>query len=213
MFHADPHAGNLLYDQDRGELVVLDWALREFLTREQRRQLALLTAMMLLRDPQGITDAILALSQQNRTGHCPTLAPRSGANVGSSHRDRVACELVDHFLEELPVAHLPGAVDAMRLLERAGFAGIRFPAALVMLSKVMFTLDGVLHDIGAPEVRMESVLAAHLLRGWLARPTTLGAPLTFADWLRIELSGLFYGSRVSLQWARAVLARRTAQAA
>ena len=98
----------------------------------------------------------------------------------------------------------------MRLLERAGFAGIRFPAALVMLSKVMFTLDGVLHDVGAPEVRMESVLAAYLLRGWFSAPTTLGAPLSLADWLRLELSALFYGSRLSLQWARGVLAPRAA---
>ncbi len=192
MFHADPHAGNLLYDAERGELVVLDWALREFLTREQRRQLALLVVMMLLRDPHGITEAILELSQSRQS---------------SSRRVRLAREMVGRFLDELPPTRLPGAVEAMRLLERAGFAGIRFPASLVMLSKVMFTLDGVLHDIGAPEVRMESVMASHLLRGWLARPTAIGAPLALADWLRVEFSSLFYGSRVSLQWARGMLAR------
>ena len=29
VFHADPHAGNLLYDEPNRELVVLDWALAE----------------------------------------------------------------------------------------------------------------------------------------------------------------------------------------
>ena len=35
VFHADPHAGNLLYDQRTGELVLLDWALTESLTRDR----------------------------------------------------------------------------------------------------------------------------------------------------------------------------------
>jgi ubiquinone biosynthesis protein len=34
IFHADPHAGNLLYDEPTGELVLLDWALTESLTRD-----------------------------------------------------------------------------------------------------------------------------------------------------------------------------------
>jgi ubiquinone biosynthesis protein len=29
VFHGDPHAGNLLYNRRSGELVILDWALRE----------------------------------------------------------------------------------------------------------------------------------------------------------------------------------------
>ncbi len=199
MFHADPHAGNLLYDTERGELIPLDWALREFLTPNQRRQLALLVVMMLLRDPGGISEAILALSDSPKTS-------------GSSRRAQIVHDLVAGFLQELPVTRLPGAVDAMRLLERAGFAGIRFPAALVMLSKVMFTLDGVLHDIGAPEVHVESVLASYLLRQWVTHPTTVGSPLLLSDWLRVELSGVFYGSRISLQWAHATLARLAAEA-
>src|SRR5579862_822372 len=39
IFHGDPHAGNLLYNNKTGELVILDWALRERLSREQRRHL------------------------------------------------------------------------------------------------------------------------------------------------------------------------------
>ena len=46
MFHADPHAGNLLYDNDKEEVVILDWALTQQLTYSQRRHLALLFIMI-----------------------------------------------------------------------------------------------------------------------------------------------------------------------
>ena len=52
IFHADPHAGNLLYDETNRELVVLDWALAERLSLESRRQLVLLSVMMTLRNPR-----------------------------------------------------------------------------------------------------------------------------------------------------------------
>jgi predicted unusual protein kinase regulating ubiquinone biosynthesis (AarF/ABC1/UbiB family) len=37
VFHADPHAGNLLYDEPNRELIVLDWALSERLSLAARR--------------------------------------------------------------------------------------------------------------------------------------------------------------------------------
>ena len=37
IFHADPHAGNLLYDRHTGDVALVDWALMEHLSREQRR--------------------------------------------------------------------------------------------------------------------------------------------------------------------------------
>ena len=63
IFHGDPHAGNLLYSNKTSELVILDWALRERLSREQRRHLALLFLMVSLRDPVGTSNEIVALSQ------------------------------------------------------------------------------------------------------------------------------------------------------
>jgi ubiquinone biosynthesis protein len=54
LFHGDPHAGNLLYDHKSGEIVILDWALTERLSRDQRRYVALLVMMVALRDADGI---------------------------------------------------------------------------------------------------------------------------------------------------------------
>ena len=50
IFHADPHAGNLLYDEDAKELIVLDWALTGRLSRTDRRYVARLIVMMTFRD-------------------------------------------------------------------------------------------------------------------------------------------------------------------
>ena len=64
VFHADPHAGNLLYDEPNRELVLLDWALAERLSLESRRNLVMLVVMMILQNPAGVLDAILALRRR-----------------------------------------------------------------------------------------------------------------------------------------------------
>ena len=62
VFHADPHAGNLLYDEPNRELVILDWALAERLSLESRRRLVMLALMMVLRNRTGVCDAAQALA-------------------------------------------------------------------------------------------------------------------------------------------------------
>ena len=62
----------------------------------------------------------------------------------------MVAEMVKNFLDELPAWRLPSGADAMRLLERVAMKGIKFPGSLIMLSKVVFTLDGVLEDVGGP---------------------------------------------------------------
>src|SRR5215469_13927555 len=49
VFHADPHAGNLLYNEPHRELVILDWALTERLSLAARRQVVMLAVMTVLR--------------------------------------------------------------------------------------------------------------------------------------------------------------------
>lgn len=191
MFHADPHAGNLLYDTSTGELVLLDWALTEHLSRDQRRHLATLFLMIALRDPAGVCNAIEALRRERH-----------------SHKQRQAQlvhDCVASFLNELPFRPLPGAVDAMRLVERLAYQGVRFPAPLIMLRKVLFTLDGILHDIAGGNANLEFALARHAMRSWTTNLGALGFPLFPADWLRLQSSALFYGNRVWLQGALRVL--------
>jgi len=191
LFHADPHAGNLLYDQRTGELVILDWALTEHLGRVQRRHLAMLFLMIVLRDPVGACDAIYALS------------PREGRRERSKVRLIRAC--VTRFMDELPVKHVAGAVDAMSLLERIAFEGVRLPASLVMFRKALFTLDGILHDLGAPDFSMESVMARHLIQNWIGSWKAIGSPLSLRDWLQVQCSALLFPGRLWVRGAETVL--------
>jgi ubiquinone biosynthesis protein len=198
MFHADPHAGNLLYDKETGNLVILDWALTERVSREQRRQLAMLFFMTALRDPDGICSQIQMMSRGG--------AKRKGSQV------KIIRECVDHFVAHLPVTRMPGSADTLNLLESIALKGVRLPAPLIMLRKVLFTLDGVLHDIGGPDVNVVSVLARHATPLWLTSWKAFGAPLSLRDWLKVQSSALGYGGRLWWQGAQALVEKSRSNA-
>ncbi|MFZ3212628.1 MAG: AarF/UbiB family protein [Terriglobales bacterium] len=193
LFHADPHAGNLLYNGRTGELIIIDWALRERLSRGQRRQLALLFLMVALRDPVGAANAITALAE--RPG-------RRGSRKAELIRDRVR-----RFVDALPLTRLPSATDAMRLLEEVAFQGVRFPGPLIMLSKVLFTLDGILQDIGGDGASMGAVMARHVARRWLTDRAAIASPLTSKDWITVQCSALLYSSRLWIKGEQTILNR------
>jgi len=183
IFHADPHAGNLLYQNQSGTLTLLDWALTGDITEEQRRQLALLFVMTLLRDQDGVCAAIQALS------------PRGNKRIAT--QIRVVREEVRRLFEELPLSRLPQAVDVMHLLERIAWQGVRLPSNLVMLRKTVFTLDGIMHELAGSNANMEFMIARRLLQQWLKSPASAGWPLSARDWLAVYWSALFYGNRVA----------------
>lgn len=193
IFHGDPHAGNLLYDNHSGDLTIIDWALRERLSREQRRHLALLFLTISLRDPVGVSEAVMALSQ-NRV------------RTGSTRAQKIH-NTVKTFIDELPVNRLVSGADAMRLLERIAMRGIRFPGPLVMLSKVMFTLDGILTDIAGDSSGMGFTIARHVAQHWLSDRAAFRSPLIARDWLTLQCSALLYTGRLWLQCEQAILDR------
>jgi ubiquinone biosynthesis protein len=193
IFHGDPHAGNLLYNNRTGELTIIDWALRERLSHDQRRHLALLFLMVTLRDPVGTCNEVLALTQQ----HIRSASPRG----------RMISELVTRFLGELPA--VPSGVDAMVLLERIAMKGIKFPGPLIMLSKVMFTLDGILGDVGGSSKGMGFglTIARHVAQHWIKNRKEFRSPLKTRDWITLQCSALLYGSRLWLRGEQAILDR------
>lgn len=193
IFHGDPHAGNLLYNNRTDELTIIDWALRERLSREQRRHLALLFLLVSLRDPVGASGEVAALSQ-------------STIRAGSP-KQRMIRAVVTQFLDEIPVKRLPTPVDAMRLLERIAFKDVKFPGALIMLSKVLFTLDGILHDIGGSDSGMGLTIARDVARHWISDRKAFRSPLKTTDWLTLQTSALLLGSRLWLRGEQAILDR------
>lgn len=197
IFHGDPHAGNLLYDNRTGELTIIDWALRERLSREQRRHLALLFLMVTLRDPVGTCNEVLALGQ-------PQIR-------STSARGRMVAKFVAKFLGELPAARWSSGVDAMLLLERLAMEGVRFPGPLIMLSKVMFTLDGILGDVqgssGGMGMRFGVTIARHVAEHWIRNRREFRSPLMSGDWMTLQCSALLYTPRLWLRGEQALLDR------
>ena len=178
IFHADPHAGNLLYDETNRELVVLDWALAESLSLDARRQLVLLSVMMTLRNAEGVRQAVRDLAL--------------GAGRGNRDRLDVADAAVRQFFEQLPPDASPGTLDAMRLLDRIALQGIHFPPPLFLFRKIVLTLDGVLYDVAGHAVRIDEVIAREFLTRCAASLGWFHAPLQWKDFAAIEWNALKY---------------------
>jgi predicted unusual protein kinase regulating ubiquinone biosynthesis (AarF/ABC1/UbiB family) len=180
IFHADPHAGNLLYDETNRELVVLDWALAERLSLESRRQLVLLSVMMTLRNPEGVRHAIRDLALSSSRGNHTRLG--------------VIDSCVSRFFEEMAPDASPGTLDAMRLLDRIALEGVHFPPPLFLFRKIVLTLDGV----AGPGVRIDQVIAREFLTRCAASLGLFHAPLEWRDFAAIEWNALAYPFR---RWA------------
>jgi ubiquinone biosynthesis protein len=193
IFHGDPHAGNLLYNKRTRELIILDWALRERLSRDQRRHLSLLFLMVALRDPVGTCSEVLSLGQRHIRS--------------SSARGQMIAHAVASFLDDLPMSHMPNAVDAMRLLESIALKGVKFPGPLIMLSKVMFTLEGILSDVGGSKTGMDLAIAGRLAQHWLSDRKAFRSPLVTRDWITLQCSALLYTARLWMRCEQAILDR------
>lgn len=190
LMHADPHAGNLFYNEQSRELIILDWALTERLSRESRRRLAMLVIMTILRDPAGVAEQIAALSVSARD---------NPAQIG------LITSRVGQFFAEFPAGEKPGALDAMQFLDTLAIEGVRFPASLAMFRKVLFTLDGVLLDVAGEGVRMDQDIMREFVLRLVSSFGAYISPLTLGDFVTIERSGLLYPVR---NWAAKRLGSR-----
>lgn len=188
VFHADPHAGNLLYDEPNRELIVLDWALAEHLSLETRRRLILLAVMAGLENIDGVKETVRAL---RRRGH------RGRDSARAIDRE------VDRFFAELPRGHVCGVLDTMRLLDRIALEGVAFDAPLFLFRKSLFTLDGVLHDVAGEEVRIDYAMLRNFATRWAASLGLFISPLGVRDLLSMEWNVLLYPARA---WKRHVAA-------
>jgi len=186
VFHADPHAGNLLYDEPNRELVILDWALADRLSLEARRHLVMLAVMMILGNREGVCQAIAGLSRRDERGR-----HASQRWIGRS---------VNQFFERLPAGHGPGVLDAMRLLDEIALEGVRFPAALFLFRKILFTLDGVLHDVAGPDVRIDHIIAREFLTRWVASFGVFYAPLVMKDVVSVGWNAVRRSGRAIRDW-------------
>lgn len=177
LFHADPHAGNLLMTEDRS-LAILDWSLVGRLSAAQRTQVVQIMLGALSLDAQRITRAITAL--------------------GQSRPDETALrDVVAKALEQIYRGRFPGFAWMLELLDRAMLlAKMRFGRDLLLFRKSVLTLQGVIADI-SPRDSFNRVITAAVLsqisREWaervFARPTSrdFGSRLS-----NFDLMSLYY---------------------
>ncbi len=151
VFHADPHAGNLLVDTRSHELIILDWSLTEELSLAERRQLVMLVSALFLRDEQLIFHAINEL--------------RIGETNYTDKRTEAVFRIIHDYLANLPIIHLPKLKDVLQLLDDIALTGVRFSSGLLIFRKVLLTLDGVLKDITS-QLPLESVIAHYAFKEW-----------------------------------------------
>jgi len=153
IFHADPHAGNLMHTDD-GRLGVLDWSLVGHLDKTEREQTAQIVLGALSLDAVRIARAIAALAVEEP--------------------DETALrEVVAQAVGRLYRNELPGLAWLMSLLADAMFkAGIRFGEDLVLFRKAILTLESVAADVSTC-TSLSQVLplsgGAQLLREWARR--------------------------------------------
>jgi ubiquinone biosynthesis protein len=128
LFHADPHAGNLILDPD-GRLAIIDWSLVGRLTREQRAHVVHIVLGAWTLDAVRITRALSSLA------------------VGMVDANRLRV-VADRALQRVRRGVRPGFCWLVSLLDEAAIAGgVRFDRHLLMFRKTLLTLEGVIDDL------------------------------------------------------------------
>lgn len=156
LFHADPHAGNLLVTTE-GKLGILDWGLTGRLFKRERIAIAELLIGGLTLDGVRIENAVRRLGR-------PLHEPKIEAAITAA-------------LAQVRRATLPGFRWALSLLDRLYLdSAVAFPARLELFRRALFTLEGVLADLSASFSPDRALIQAALRQVMVDWPRRLLAP-------------------------------------
>jgi len=156
--HADPHPGNLLVDEQTGNLILMDWALAERIEPEDRHQILLFVSAMLLRDDKLLVNALIKLS------------------TGSTEQKRkLIQEEAQVALLQLPWVGYPSLGDATDLIDRLTLKGIRFKKELLIYRKAILSLQGILDELD-PENSLVSVVSNYVGKKYFQEVLQLHIP-------------------------------------
>ena len=171
VFHADPHAGNLMATPD-GRLAIIDWALTTRLSKRQCEAVVQLVLGAVTLNDRRICTAIAVLGQ-----------PVDDARVQAA---------VKESIRQVRCGNFPGFGWMTSLMDTlASTSAVRFPEEVILFRKALLTLSGVLPDV-SPQMNMDGVLiregAMRFFKGLAWRPWVwadsrgrVGAHLSNAD--------------------------------
>lgn len=179
LFHGDPHAGNLLLTHDR-RLALLDWSLATTLSEARRVAFVQIVLGALTLDATRIVAAVAVLSGR------PDVDTQAVLPV------------IQTSLAQLQAGRLPGLLWLTDLLDNAVQVGVRFDADMLLMRKMLHTLEGVIADIGADRACIDAVLLGRFLAQmageWPYRWLTWGDSRAFITRLsNADLAGVVAG--------------------
>ena len=190
LFHSDPHAGNLFLTSD-GRLAPLDWSLVGWLNHDSRVLIVQLILSAVAYDERRLGDILTEMAQ-------PHAVDRT--DLGA---------VIKKWLTKLRRGHFPGLSWLVGLMdESVQDARLRLDANLMLFRKSLYTLDGVVADVGAAGGTFDRVLAVklleHLATEWPARlfrwPTSRDFPTRLSN-LDLAQAVLNLPASMARMWA------------
>ncbi len=140
VFHADPHAGNLIATPD-GRLAIIDWALTTQLSKAQCEAVVQLALGAATLNDGRVYAAIAALGQ-----------PVDIASVQVT---------VTESIRQVRCGRFPGFDWVSSLMDTlAATSAVRFPEELLLFRKALLTLSGVVADV-SEQATIDSILIRH----------------------------------------------------
>jgi ubiquinone biosynthesis protein len=156
LFHADPHAGNLILTDD-GAVGLFDWGLTGELLDSDRRHIAAILRAVITVDLEALIDALVAMGE-GEGKKVPRESVRKElktviAMVKKGQEDPAKKPSLDQLFEHC--------------LRSAARLGIAVPDGLLMMAKALITIEGLARGID-PKVSLPRVAGPVLFRA--ARP-------------------------------------------
>jgi ubiquinone biosynthesis protein len=191
LFHADPHAGNLMLTPD-GRIGLLDWSLVGRLGKRERVCMTQILIGALTIDAERIVSAMLALGE------------------GEGDVDALRA-VVEEALARIREGELPGLDWLTALMDATAMQGARYGADLIVFRKVLQTLQGVIADVcdqAGVDAALATAFLGRLVSEWPAR--LIAPPFSRAlstHMSNAELAHLFASAPLIASRALAGLAR------
>lgn len=132
VFYADPHAGNLMIQED-GSLAVVDFGTVGRLTPEARRRVAGMFLAISRRDAERLTDRMIEVTAPRHPIDRPQL---------TSDVERMLERYVDVSFDDVPLGNALG--ELLHVLRRHK---LRLPANLAALIKALVMCEGILQTL------------------------------------------------------------------
>lgn len=156
LFHADPHAGNLILLED-GSVGLFDWGLAGELLESDRKHIAAMLKAVIALDMEMLVDVLMAMAEE-------------GGRTLQRHKVHKELKKLSDVVKrgETDPSTKPGLHTLIEAsLNAAGKLEIPIPSGLLMMAKSLITIEGLAKGID-PDISLKRIAAPVLFKA--ARP-------------------------------------------